>query len=223
MNKWDIIEYALRNTHILKMPKQMLSTFGTTNIDYYLLSELEAGIKVREGKVISERPKIIKPFEIADLFEGFDDIVDNYGKEIFEIFGKNIKMLNYHFKNQLKETIRTSLSMKEVFNKIEAHISKKGSNLTAIIKGVESTWQISIMKFIVDITAKSAGQNISDLEEKGMFPDEDGIPAYIKNKIEYLFKEAGIDTSRIDELGKLLNNYGLFKDYEDRFFRLFKK
>ena len=65
----DRIKSAVRNTEILRLPKQSLYTFGTTNIYYYLVtepaySELVKNITetvVREGRVIAERPRIVTP------------------------------------------------------------------------------------------------------------------------------------------------------------------
>jgi hypothetical protein len=220
--KKDIFEYALKNTRILKMPRQNLATFGTTNIDYYMLSNLDGATRIREGKVISSRPQIIKPEPVTGLFEGFGEYSE-YAEELFELFDKNSKILNYQFKNQSGTMSDSSKSLDDVFKSISRDIQKKEKSLSAVIEGKESTWQISIMKFIVDMTLKSAGENITDLEERGMFPDEKGIPRYIRNRIEYLFREARKDRLKINQLGKLLNQYSLFKEYEDRFFKLLEK
>ncbi len=222
MQENNIFEIAIKNTQILKMPKRNISTFGTTNIDYYLLSNLGKDTKIREGKVISKRPEIIKPTQISELFEGFGDYSDKYGEEMFEVFGKNAKILNYKFSNQLKTTSNSLLPLNQVFEMIGADLEKRERNLSAIIKCDEKTWQISIMKFIVEMTLKSSAQNIEDFEKRGLFPDETGISQNVRNKIEYLFKKAETDTVRKNELGKFLNDYGLFKEYEDRFFKLFK-
>ena len=62
----EIIQTA-ENTRILREPKNVLATFGTTRIHYFVLTEpVYKGIIdnaddtiVREGHVIAERPKII--------------------------------------------------------------------------------------------------------------------------------------------------------------------
>ena len=36
--KDDRIGYAIENTHFLRVPRQHLSTFGTTNVRYFLLT-----------------------------------------------------------------------------------------------------------------------------------------------------------------------------------------
>lgn len=205
----------------MQMPRRNIATFGTTNIDYYLLSRSKKITRIREGKVVSHRPEIIKPSDISELFEGFDDSGEKYADELFDMFGRNTKMLNYKFKNLLNTTTETASPVKEVVEKIEKKISDN-EDLSAIIKGSEKTWQISIMKFIVEMTLKSAGSNISDLEDRGFFPDETGIPGYIRNRIEYLFRTGRNNRFKREQLGKILNEYKLFKEYEDRYFALFK-
>jgi hypothetical protein len=56
------IEYAIDHTEILRSPEQSLATFGSTNIYYYLVTELMENVNVvREGRVIAARPKIVTP------------------------------------------------------------------------------------------------------------------------------------------------------------------
>ena len=72
------IRDAVENTEILRLPKQTLSTFGVTNLYYYLVtepaySELIKGTDetvIREGRVVAERPKIVTPYYLSQL-EGF--------------------------------------------------------------------------------------------------------------------------------------------------------
>jgi len=222
MNKKDKIKNALRRTYILKMPKSCLSTFGITNIEYYVLSSLSDGTRIREGRVISNKPQIVNPFELDGLFEGFGEYGERYAEEFLEIIGENTKILNYRFKNIPGSSSRMSESLAEVITKVRNEINEKEKNLAAIIKGDDETWNISIMKFIVEMTLRSAGENIAELEEHGLFPDRSGVPKYVKNRIEYLFEKAKTNKAAVEELGNLLNKYKLFSQYEDRFFRLFK-
>ena len=72
------IREAVKRTEILRAPKQSLSTFGTTNIYYYLVtepvySELVKNVTetvIREGRVIAEKPRIVTPYYLSRL-EGF--------------------------------------------------------------------------------------------------------------------------------------------------------
>src|SRR4030065_2160402 len=65
------IQYALENTRVIKPPRQSLSTFGSTNIYYYLITQLmETANVVREGRVIAAKPKIVTPAYLINL-DGF--------------------------------------------------------------------------------------------------------------------------------------------------------
>ena len=76
------IRDAVRHTLTLRLPKQSLATFGTTNIYYYLVTEpayteLVGNIPetvVREGRVIAERPRVVTPYYLSRL-EGFSSEV----------------------------------------------------------------------------------------------------------------------------------------------------
>ena len=79
------IKAAVSHTEILRLPKQNLATFGTTNIYYYLVtepaySELVDNVTetvVREGRVIAERPRIVTPYYLSQL-EGFSPDARRY-------------------------------------------------------------------------------------------------------------------------------------------------
>ena len=73
MNEEKEFKYIMEHKKILRIPKHNLATFGVTNIYYYLLaSSLPNKVKIREGRIISERPKILLPQQLDNIFEGFD-------------------------------------------------------------------------------------------------------------------------------------------------------
>ena len=108
-------------------------------------------------------------------------------------------------------------------NAIEAEIEAQENNLSAIIEGMDDSWQISLMKFIVELSLRSFYSNVTELRERGFFKPLIGEKKNIKAEIEYLFAEAKKDRSKIYKLGEKLRQSKLFKEYEDRFFALFKK
>ncbi len=71
---------------------------------------------------------------------------------------------------------------------------------------------------------RSFYSNINELEERGFFKKlNESDDTNIRDEIEFLFKEAQKDKSKIYTLGDKLRVSGLFNQYEDRFFALFKK
>ncbi|MFC1982169.1 hypothetical protein ACFLV5_00005, partial [Chloroflexota bacterium] len=103
------IEYAARNTEILRPPKQSLSTFGTTNLYYYLVTEPSypelvkgtdaAETVVREGRVITERPKIVTPYYLSQL-EGFSGEARRYFNTLIRVHGPDTPGLFYTYRNE---------------------------------------------------------------------------------------------------------------------------
>src|SRR3972149_7469613 len=78
MEKDDKIKYALEHTELIRAPQQKLSTFGSSVIDYYVVTELVGNLSVvRDGKVIAERPKIVTPAYLVNV-EGFSEQAKKY-------------------------------------------------------------------------------------------------------------------------------------------------
>ncbi|HJX70071.1 MAG TPA: hypothetical protein VJ441_03145, partial [Dehalococcoidia bacterium] len=80
MEAEERIQYAIEHTEVVRPPRQDLATFGITNVYYYLVTEpvyaellgkAEETV-VREGRVIAERPKIVTPYYLLNLFDGFE-------------------------------------------------------------------------------------------------------------------------------------------------------
>ena len=225
------IRYAVENTEILRLPKQSLATFGTTNIYYYLVtepaySELVKNTNetvVREGKVIAERPRIVTPYYLSQL-EGFSPDARRYFEMLDKTNRPNISGLFYTYKNELKQFNIVSDNLPSVVNKLNAKIDKRGDPLTSIIKGEDTLWDVSLMKFIYEITRRSLRNNLRQLGSRGLLKiDPSGIPADARLRIEELF--TGVFEEELDPrtLKEELDRWNLFEEYEDRFLSIFRK
>lgn len=64
---------------------------------------------------------------------------------------------------------------------------------------------------------------LSDEEKESISIEDDKIPAYIIDKIERLFSEAGKSRSSAESLKKELDRWNLYEYYEDRFLSLFRE
>jgi len=225
------IEYAISHTEVLRPPKQTLSTFGTTNIYYYLLTEpsykeLVEGDEetvVREGRVRAEKPKVVTPYYLANV-EGFSEHAKRYLDMIAREYGPYTRGLFYGYKNEPKELNIVSSDMDSVVRKLADKIDMEGDQLATIIKGVDELWDVSLLKFIFDMTRYSLDSNVFELDRNGLLDvDSRGIPRDARQSIEQLF--ALVEKGELDPsaLKVELDRWGLFGDYEDRFLRLFKK
>jgi len=225
------IEYAIRHTEILRLPRQKLSTFGMTNIYYYLVTEpayteLVKNVTetvVREGRVIAERPRIVTPYYLSQL-EGFSSDARKYFEMLLRAHGPNAPGLFYTYKNEPKELTIVSDSLLAVVNKLNDEIDKRGDQLTSIIKGADELWDVSLMKFIYEMTRSSLQNNLLQMGSRGLLDiDSSGIPVDARLRIEELFKRVSRGEVEPSELKEELSRWNLFDEYEDRFFAIFRK
>lgn len=230
METEERIRYAIEHTELVRMPRQALATFGISDIRYYLLTqpvyaeicEGPAETVVREGRVIAERPRIVTPYYLINLFQGFEHGRE-YAEYVLRTFGANEPGLLYRYRNEPAAMNILSSPMESVIENISHEIDSCGDPLTTIIKGVDELWDISLMKFIHDITRESLGSNVMEMGRHGMLGMERGIPRHARYLIEQLFREAAGERSRISELETELRRWGLFGEYEDRFLDLFRR
>ena len=227
----DRIKETVKHTEILRAPKQSLYTFGTTSIYYYMVtepaySELVKDISetaVREGRVIAEKPKIVTPYYLASL-EGFSPEARKFFEAEMQEHGANIRGLFYTYKNEPKELNIVPDNLPSVVDKINAEIDRRGDPLAAIIKGQDDLWDVSLMKFIYEVTRSSLQDNLRQLGNRGLLNiDSTGIPLDARLRIDELFEKVVTGESDPDELKRELDRWGLFREYEDRFFNIFRK
>jgi len=219
----DRIQYAMKHTEVLRPPKQSLATFGSTNIYYYLITELvESANVVREGRVIAARPKIITPSYLVNL-EGFSGQARRFIEMMAQMYPHE-PGISYSYKNEPGEMNIVSGPVNEVVAKINEQIDRQRDNLSAIVKGVEDLWDLSLIKFTFELTRSSVRNNVADLERSGLLDiDRAGVPRDAKNYIDELFEKTKVDPSRAPELVAELKRWGVFHEYQDRFLALFRK
>ena len=220
------VEYAARHTEILRHPRQHLSTFGITNIYYYLITEpvysdLVDNVSetvIREGRVIAERPKIVTPYYLTRL-EGFSYDARRYFETLLRMHGPDTPGLFYTYKNEPKELNIVSDSWQLVVDKLNTSIDEKGDPMASIIRGQDDLWDVSLLKFIYEITSHSLQSNISQLGSRGLLGmSHGGVPVEARQRIEELFDKVARGECSSHELEQELNHWGVFPEYQDRFF-----
>jgi hypothetical protein len=231
-NESERLEFAARHTEIVRHPRQHLATFGITNIYYYILSEPsyaelsadtgkfpETETVIREGRVIAERPKIITPYYLTHL-DGFSADAKQYFEKMMMIHGPSAPGLFYTYKNEPKELNIVSDNMKAVIDKLNDQIDKKNDPLATIIKGQDDMWDVSLLKFIYEITSRSVGGNIAQMQSAGMLGMRGSLPQGARQTIEEMFGQAYRGEIKAHDLEAELNHWGVFEEYQDRFFAL---
>ena len=231
MNHDEAIQYAIEHTEVLRTPKQGLATFGTTSVYYYLITQptyadvfnVNDETVVREGRVIAERPKIVTPYYLANLFEGFEH-GGEYARFLLGKYGAKEQGLLYRYRNEPKGFNVVSDHIDTVASRLDEKITNDGESLVALIKGVDDMWDISLMKFIFDMTSGSIHTNLMELQGRGLLDvDRSGISRGARETIEKLFDQTRRGKCEPFELKAELDRWGLFAEYEDEFLALFRK
>jgi hypothetical protein len=225
------IRDAIEHTEVIRFPKQTISAFGTTNIYYYLVtepaySELGENITetvIREGRVITEKPRIVTPYYLSRL-EGFSPEARKYFDMLVKMHGANTPGLFYTYRNEPKGLSIVSDNIPSVINKVNTEIDKRGDPLTSIIKGKDELWDVSLLKLIYEVTRNSLPDNVVQMRSRGLLDtDASGITIDTRLRIDELFNRVSRGEYAPHELKMELARWGLFEEYEDRFFTIFRK
>ena len=209
----------LRRTRLLLGPRERLSTFGQTRIRYHLVSpveDLEDRSRLRRGTVVSERPRIIAPDHLRRRFEGFGEEARSFGEWLLDSYGDRLRALEYRFRNQAAGTQVLHDKPARVAERIRREL--EGGSGSAVLLCPDAGWQHALMKLLIDEARHSFPGHVREMEARGMFraPDERR-----RDEIEELFRRAAADRSAVRLLGARLREWGLFREYEDRFLSLF--
>ncbi len=225
------LRYAVLNTEVVRGPQQSLYTFGTTKIHYYMVTEpaysdlIKSGSQetiIREGTVTAERPRLVTPYYLMHL-EGFSAEAGSFLEALRAEYGANLAALFYTYRNEPGELSIVAESPPAVIDKLKADIGRRGDKMATIIRGVDELWDVSLLKFVFELTSRSAGDNLEQMGKRGMLSrDADGIPRDARLSIEELFSRAARGECDRAELHRELERWGLFEQYEDRFLNLFR-
>jgi len=245
MNIEEKIKYAIEKTEVLKQPKKLLSSFDDTTIHYYILTvpmyldfegrSEESETVVREGRITCQKPKLITPSYMLRV-EGFS----GEARRAFEMLAEedsDLALILYGFKfsRDSEKMDIVSSSLESVSKKISADIDRKKDIYCAVIKGVDEFWDVSLSKFVQEMMDKSAHKSqVPDLVRnrsismgRDGFPvvtrDSSGAPLIARKEIELLFRLFEKGEIEPLELKRELDRWEMFEQYQDRFFRYFRK
>ena len=219
----DRIKYAMEHTELIRAPRQELATFGSSVIDYYVVTELVGNVSVvRDGKVIAERPRIVTPIYLVNV-EGFSEQARKY-ISLMARENPYESGIFYRYKNEPKGMNVVSEPIKQVISKLSSQIEEQHKSLSTIIKGVEELWDVSLLMFIYELTNRSVRTNMAEFNRRGFLDtDASGVPQGARDYIEELFEKVSHNLSRAPELVVELSRWDLFPEYQDRFFGLFRR
>jgi hypothetical protein len=169
----QLIESYLSRTEIVRQPRRLLSTFGATQIDYHLVSPVEDlgdRTRLREGRVVSLRPRILTPEAFLERFEGFGEQAKQFEGWVRGAYRDLLRSLEYNFKNQGFTTRVLSEKPTVVADRIAADLDARDDRQRALIVCPDAAWTLALMKFSLDESARSFPTNVRDLERRDLFP-----------------------------------------------------
>lgn len=169
------IQYALEMTKVLHEPDRRIDTFGSTQFEFQLVTELMDSVnatRVRQGRIEAEKPLIMRPDPHAAAnfdFEGFGPEAHAFGDFLRENIHR-LAILKYGFKFRMNEMTEEIVHepMQEVCGKLLEDIRASGNPMRAIIAGVDDTWEICLLRFTVEMIEKSQKINLFDFKRRGL-------------------------------------------------------
>ena len=220
----DPIAALLARTEVLRAPSRRLATFGATRIDYHVISDADGlpdRARLREGEIVSSRPKILTPESFKERFEGFGDEAAEFARWVSTSYRDLLRALEYNFRNQGLAARVLRDPPRVVAERMIADFDARGSSDQAVILCPDAAWSLALMKFTMDEAARSFPGHVKDLDRRGLFAPDRGAGDRRRREIEALFKDAERDRAAVEALKGKLHDYGLFAEYEDRFLALF--
>ncbi len=214
--------YAVNNTELVQSPTSRLETFGETMVNYHLVCEpmdRVGQVVIREGQLKALKPEIIIPQSLGQLdLEDFGQDAQQYADWLAE-HGGDLKVLQYGFRIQKQEIKEYTVTdhLDNVMDRVKKDVAEKDDPLSAILLGVDSPWEVCLLKLMVDLVQHSAKSNILDLQHEAF-----DLRTRLEENIELDFLKASRDPSKINALAERLKQSNLWEKYEDRFFALVK-
>jgi hypothetical protein len=208
---------ALAHTKLIRQPSQKIETFWNTEINYLILSELSTDTScLRDGIVICAKPRILSRESLQEDFAGFSQESVKFAELLSSRELSRLRLLGYKFQNKLKSEEIQTIPFSQLLENVQNSLKKDNKNI-ALLSAPDDIWSLSLIKVIVELVSRSFLVNMEDLEERGFFKTDEEQK---RSEIEQLFAMAVHEKNKIKTLGAKLQEYNLFKEYEERFFKI---
>ncbi len=168
------IDYAIANTRVLYAPDRRIDSFGETHFNFRLITEPmdEVGVtRVRSGWVETNRPRIYRPENLRSIeTEGFSPEAARFFAWMREHGASLGPLLQYGFqftRSEVQEEL-VHEDVRTVSDRIVQEALHSGDNLRAVILGVDSVWEASLLRFMLEMVQQSHEINIFDFRRRGL-------------------------------------------------------
>ncbi len=219
--------YAARTTKIVFMPPKLLETFGETIVHYQVFSEDmdDIGlIRLRQGMVCAERPRILTPRAFLN------QALENFGEEARRYFDDVMKpdttalFLQYGLCFRKQEFSEESFRgrLEECADQAAREAQDDLQALRGVVIGGDDTWEVSLLHLITELVRRSVPYHAMNLQRRGLLELDQGLPVATRQELAAAFETCrDLDAARA--LGRRLRELGVFDEYEDRFYELYRK
>ena len=230
MSDKDKLLAALTLTRVLRAPRQTLATFGITTVNYHILTRpayADGGeppeTVVRQGRVVTEKPRIVTAYYMS-MLEGFSSQARQYFENMSRSAGGRRPGIYYTYRNEPGGMEIVGDGIEAVAERISSDIDRRGDRLAAIITGQDDLWDVSLMKFVLELTGNSVHSNLVEMHSRGLLEtDRQGIPMEARLNIERMIASVRAGEANPRELKDELERWGLFEEYQDRFLAIFRR
>ena len=221
---------VLERTRVVRPPRQSLDTFGVTTVRYHLVTEpafrevnpaQTVETVVRGGVVKAERPQVVTPYYLLKT-ESFSAGAREFLEHLSQSRGPDSPGLLYSYKNEPGGMDIVSGSVEEVAGRISRDLDARESGLEAVIIGIDELWDVSLIKFIYELTNGSARKNVAQMRSAGMMDMAGGVPTDARRRVERMIEGARQGRIEPAEVLRELKRWDLFDEYQDRFLSLFR-
>ncbi len=170
----DDIAYAMAQTRVLYMPDRRIDSFGETRFNFRLITEPmdEVGTtRVRSGWVETGRPRIYRPENLRGIeTEGFSREAARFFDWMQEHGASLQALLRYGFQFKRSE-VQEELVHEDlpcVSERVVQDALHSGDSLRAVILGVDDAWEVSLLRFMLEMVQQSHEINIFDFRRRGL-------------------------------------------------------
>ncbi len=170
----DYVGYAIRHTRILYAPYRRIESFGETRFNFRLITEPMDSVgecRVRSGWVEAGKPRILKPKRLrGPETEGFSAEAERFFDWMAEHGMQMHALIQYGFQFSRSEVQEEYLheDMREVSERVVREAESSGDALRVVIEGVDDAWEISLLRFMIEMIQQSHEINIFDFKRYGL-------------------------------------------------------
>ncbi|MBP5301166.1 MAG: hypothetical protein J6Y80_07140 [Victivallales bacterium] len=223
----DEIWFAAKSTRIVYMPPKLLETFGETYVHYVVVAEdldNPSLAHLHEGVVTAERPRIVTPqYYRQKMVENFGADAQRYFDEVLSK-DASARFLQYGLKFSKQEYREQTVAgnAQEIAEQAAKDAQDNLRELRGVLIGADDTWEVSLLYFITQLVQRSFPYHARDIARRGLLDLQDGVPVAVRQEVEAeLAACTTLEGAR--NLGAKLRDYGLFEQYEDQFYALYRR